>query len=105
MDGNGWWGTNRHIVFPLVRRELALIALLTVMATSLLLWAAFRTSSFSRDLPPWLYLVLPMEAEHGHGLAKRWLTLITGSLVMTVPVIFIFLLARRYLQPETSPLQ
>jgi multiple sugar transport system permease protein len=98
MDGNGWLGTNRHIVFPLIRLELALITFLTAMATSLLLWAALTASPLSsRNFPPWLYLLHPMEAEHGPGLAKTWFTMIAGSLVMTLPVILIFLVSKRYL--------
>lgn len=102
MDGHGWWGTNRHIVLPLVRHDLALIALLTAMATSLLLWTVLTASPFSRDFPPWLYLLLPMEAEHGHDLARTWFALITGSLVMTLPVILIFFFSKRYLLRDPS---
>lgn len=101
MDGLGWFGTYRHIVLPLVRRELALIALLTVMATSLLFWAAFTGPALTKHLPPWLYLVLPIGVEHGPSLAAMWLTMIIGSVVMALPVILIFFFAKRYLQPIT----
>ncbi len=98
MDGNGWLGTNRHVVLPLIRLELALITFLTVMATSLLLWAGLAASPLSnRDFPPWLYLLLTTDTEHGPGLAKTWFTMIAGSLVMTLPVILIFLFSKRYL--------
>ena len=40
LDGCGRFGIYWHILLPLVRRELALLAILTVMATALLFWAA-----------------------------------------------------------------
>jgi ABC-type glycerol-3-phosphate transport system permease component len=101
MDGCSWLGIYRHIVLPLVRRELALIALLTVMATSVLFWAVFAARALCRELPdspPWLILLFPPGAEHGPGPAGIWLAMITGSLVMTLPVILIFLFAKRNLQ-------
>jgi ABC-type glycerol-3-phosphate transport system permease component len=101
MDGCSWLGIYRHVVLPLVRRELVLIALLTVMATSILFWAVFAAHAFCRELPdspPWLYLLLPPGAEHGPSPAGIWLAMITGSLVMTLPVILIFLFAKRYPQ-------
>lgn len=102
LDGCGWFGTYRHVVLPLVRRELGLIALLTVMATSLLFWVAFTAPGGSRVFPPWLHLLLPIEGEHSLGLARTFLTTITGSLVMTLPVMLIFLFAKRYLQHTTD---
>lgn len=101
MDGLGWFGTYRRIVLPLVRCELALIALLTVMATSLLFWVAFTEPALRKDFPPWLYLLLPTRVEHGPSLAVTWLATIIGSVVMTLPVMLIFFFAKRYLQPTT----
>ena len=97
MDGCGWFGIYQHVVLPLVRRELVLVALLTVMATSLLSWDAFTASGDSRVFPPWLHVLLPMESEHGPGLIRTLLMMMAGSTVMTLPVMLIFLFAKPYL--------
>jgi ABC-type glycerol-3-phosphate transport system permease component len=92
LDGCGWIGTYRHVVFPLVRRELGLIAFLTLMATATLFWIA-RSASGTR-VPPWLHLLLPMGLEHGPGLTRTLLTMIGGSLVVTLPLFVIFFLSK-----------
>jgi multiple sugar transport system permease protein len=94
LDGLGRFGVYRHVILPCVRRELGLIALLTAMATSLLFWGTSTAPGDRGLFPPWLYLLLPMEGEHGFGVAKGYLALIGGSLVMTLPVILIYFLAR-----------
>jgi multiple sugar transport system permease protein len=100
LDGCGWFGIYRYVVLPLVRRQLGLIALLIVMATSPLLWVAFAAPTAA--LPPWLYLLLPMGSEGGPGLARMLLMMVAGSVVMTLPVMLIFLFAKRYLQRTTD---
>jgi multiple sugar transport system permease protein len=96
LDGCGWLGTYRHIVLPLVRRELGLIALLTLMATSILFWAAAFTTPETQAAPPWLHLLLPTGGEHRPGLTRTLLTMTGGSLVLTLPVLVIFFLAKSW---------
>jgi ABC-type glycerol-3-phosphate transport system permease component len=94
LDGCGWFGTYRHVVLPLVRRELALIAFLTAMATSPVFWVAevvFTTPG--RVFPPWFYLLFPMR--EGPTFTSILLMIMAGSLVMTLPVILIFVFAKR----------
>jgi len=93
LDGCGWIGTYRHVVLPLVRRELGLIAFLTLMATATLFWMAFSTPR-TQDVPPWLDLLLSMGLEHGPGLTRTLLAMTGGSLVVTLPVIAIFVLSK-----------
>jgi multiple sugar transport system permease protein len=95
LDGCGWLGTYRHVVLPLVRRELGLIAFLTLMATATLFWRAFSAPE-TQDVPPWLHLLLPMGLEHGPGLTRTLLALTGGSLVMALPVIVIFFLSKSW---------
>lgn len=95
LDGCGWIGTYRHVVLPLVRRELGLIAFLTLMATSILFWVAF-TSPGIHIVPPWFYLMLPIEAEHGPGVIRLLLTITAGSVIMTLPVMVIFFLSKSW---------
>ena len=53
---------SRHIVLPFVRREIALIALLTAMATAPLFWATGFTPTTIR-----LSLLLPLRTLSGNG--------------------------------------
>jgi multiple sugar transport system permease protein len=92
LDGCGWFGTYWHIVLPLVRRELGLIALLIVMGTSPIFWPALTSPlGFA---PPWLNLVLPIGGEDGPGLTRTLLMMIAGSVIMTLPVMVIFFLSK-----------
>src|SRR5262245_18549649 len=43
LDGCGWFGIFWHVVLPLVRRDLGLIALLILMATAPLFWVSFTS--------------------------------------------------------------
>ena len=93
LDGCGWFGTYRHIVLPLVRRELGLIALLIVMATSPIFWPALTTPS---GFPPPWFLLLPIGSEGGPDLSGILLTITAGSIIMTLPVVVIFFLSKRW---------
>ncbi len=95
LDGCGWLGTYRRIVLPLFRRELGLIAFLTLMATSVLCWTTFTTPG-KRILPPWLHLLLPLDREHGPGLTKTLLMVMAGSVAMALPVMAIFFLSKNW---------
>jgi multiple sugar transport system permease protein len=93
LDGCGWFGTYLHIVLPFVKRELGLIALLIVLATSPIFWPPFSTSSGL--LPLWL-LFLPIGSDGGQGLARILLMMTVGSIIMMLPVIAIFFLSKNW---------
>jgi len=93
LDGCGWFGIYRHVVLPVVGRELCLIALLTVMATSPVFWPPIVTPSDL--LPPWLYPLLPTESE-GLGSIRSLLVMMVDSVIMTLLVMVIFFLSQRW---------
>ncbi len=82
LDGCGAWGIYWHIVLPLVRPALLLLVILTIMAT----WIAFAA--------PFVQMTRQFELAEPTVINIR--SLIAGSLVMTLPLIAIFFLARRY---------
>jgi ABC-type glycerol-3-phosphate transport system permease component len=86
LDGLGAIGIWRHVVFPFVRRELALLALFTVMATL---------------LPFWGFITFP-DAGNSIVLFQRFLSpqgrlalMAAGSLIGALPLIVIFFFAKR----------
>jgi ABC-type glycerol-3-phosphate transport system permease component len=86
MDGLGGFGTWRHAVLPFAGRDLALIALFTVMATL---------------LPYWAFIALP-EAGNSIVLFQRFLSpegrifmMLAGSLIGALPLLGIFFWAKR----------
>ena len=86
VDGCGSFGTFRHVILPFVRRELGLIATLTLMATLLPYWTFVSTPDagnsfivFQRISPPAAQIAMMM----------------AGSLCGTLPVIAIFFFVRR----------
>lgn len=85
LDGLGGFDTWRHVIFPFVRRDLVLLALLTVMATL---------------LPFWAFLNLP-DADRSIVLFQRFFTLegrialmAAGSLIGALPLIGILFWVR-----------
>ena len=86
LDGCGPFGIYWHVVLPLVRRMILLIAVLTLMATS-------------GDL-------LARGLEHLQGQALYIVTslsfLIVSSAIMTIPLIAIFFLARKLFPSQKS---
>jgi ABC-type glycerol-3-phosphate transport system permease component len=96
LDGCSWLGTYWHVLLPFVRRDLGLIALLTVMATALPFCVALIAPG-SDPLWPLFERLLAWRPIPQYGIGAA-LGLILASLVMTAPVIVIFLLARRYLE-------
>ena len=89
LDGCGWLDIYSHVVLPLVRPELGLLALLTVMATSPVFWPPLTTEA--GFLPPWVYPFLPI------GSSTRFYLMVTvGSIIMTLPVMLIFFLSKRW---------
>jgi multiple sugar transport system permease protein len=107
LDGCGWFGIYWHIVLPLVKRELGLIAFLTAIGTSALCWSAVSVPGGPHQLfPPWFAWLSPisLEGESSSSLVRFIGEIIAGSIVVTLPVMLIFLFAKRYLQqtPDTG---
>jgi multiple sugar transport system permease protein len=101
LDGCGWFGTYCHIVLPLVRRELGLIAFLTLMGTSGLCWAALTMPGGPYAFrPPWFAWLSPIsiDGESNPSLALFLGEIVANSIVLTVPVMLIFFFARRHFQ-------
>jgi ABC-type glycerol-3-phosphate transport system permease component len=100
LDGLGWFGTFYHVVLPLVRFELGLAALLTLLGTSGLCWTAMNTRGGPPDFSsPWFHWLSPIS---GPTPLKFLGEMIAGSLVMTFPVILIFFFAKRYFTRAAS---
>ena len=105
LDGCGWFGTYYHIVLPLVRRELGIIAFLTLMGTSVLCWTALSMPGGPHEfLPPWFSWLSPtgIDGESAPSLGRIIGEMIAGSVVATLPIILLFLFAKRYLQHTTD---
>jgi ABC-type glycerol-3-phosphate transport system permease component len=86
LDGLGAFGVWRHAVFPFVRRDLGLLAVFTVMATLLPFWAFISQPDVAKVIVVYQSASLPAE-QIGMMLAC--------SLVGAVPLIAIFVLAKR----------
>lgn len=93
LDGGGLLTTFRHVVFPFVSRELAIIIILTVMATSVHCLTPHGDFTAGMNPPPWF--VLPGQFLAASRPLEAIGLMIFGSLIMTLPVIAIFLLAKR----------
>jgi multiple sugar transport system permease protein len=88
LDGLGWFGTWRRVVFPFVRSDLVLLALFTIMATL---------------LPAWAFINLP-EADRSVILFQRFFSpggrvamMTVGSLIGALPLLAMFFLEGRAL--------
>jgi multiple sugar transport system permease protein len=93
LDGCGWFATYRHVVFPFVGRELAIIIILTVMATSV--HCLTPNGAFTAGIMPAPWLALPSQLLAASRPMEAVGLMSLGSLIMTLPVIAIFLLAKR----------
>jgi ABC-type glycerol-3-phosphate transport system permease component len=85
LDGLGSFDTWRHVIFPFVRRDLALIAIFTVMATLLPFWAFIDLPDASNVIILYQRASSPLE---------RAGMMAAGSLIGALPLIAIFFLAR-----------
>lgn len=86
LDGLSGFGTWQHTIFPFVRRDLAVIALLTVMATLLPFWGFI-------NLPEATNVVTVFERVSGPG--ERIGFMVAVSLVGALPLIGLFFLEGR----------
>jgi ABC-type glycerol-3-phosphate transport system permease component len=84
LDGLGLAGTWRHIILPFVRRDLALIALFTLMATLLPFWALTNLADPGSSI---VFQQTSTVAEHLAMMAA-------ASLIGTLPLMAIFFLAK-----------
>lgn len=97
LDGFGWFGIYWRVVLPLVRRELGLIALVIVMATSPVFWPPLTTQW--GILPPWVYPFLPTGNEDGISSTRFYLMVTAGSVIMALPLMVIFFWSRWFPRP------
>jgi ABC-type glycerol-3-phosphate transport system permease component len=92
LDGFGWLATYRHVVFPFVSRDLAIIIVLTIMATSVHCLTPHVDFASGIRPPPWF--ALPKQFLAASRPMEALGLMVLGSLIMTLPVIAIFLLAK-----------
>ena len=86
LDGLGSSGVWSHVVFPFMKRDLALIALFTIMATLLPGWAFINLPEAGNVIVLYQKTATPVE----HFI---WMT--AASLIGALPLIAIFLLTKR----------
>jgi ABC-type glycerol-3-phosphate transport system permease component len=85
MDGLGAFGTWRHVIFPFVRRDLGLLALLTVMATLLPFWAFINLPDADRSI---------VLFQRFFSLQGRIVMMAAGSFIGAIPLVAILFLVR-----------
>jgi multiple sugar transport system permease protein len=86
MDGLGGLGLWRHAVLPFVRRDLIILALLTLMATLLPFWGVINQPQASNVITIF---------ERGSSFAEHLVAMISASLVGVIPLVVIFLAAKK----------
>ncbi|MFZ1220346.1 MAG: hypothetical protein WAO00_13705 [Chthoniobacterales bacterium] len=87
LDGLGAFGTWRHAVFPFVKGDLALISILTVMATLLPFWGFVTEPDAGNSIVIYQRFLSP---------GGRVAMMTGGSLLGALPVIAIFFLGRNH---------
>src|SRR3954453_15577102 len=85
IDGLGALATWRHAVLPFVRRDIAIVAAFTVMATLLPFWGLM-------NLPDSNVVTL---FERTSTFAQHAIRMAIGSFVGTIPLIAIFFAAKK----------
>ena len=94
LDGCGFFGTFRHVILPLVRREIGLLAVLTVMATLLPFWAFVTTPEAGDSIIVFQRIASP---------ATRIGTMLAASIAGILPILILFFFARRRLRLHPAP--
>jgi ABC-type glycerol-3-phosphate transport system permease component len=107
LDGCGWFGIYWHLLLPSVRRELGLIAFLTLMATGGLCWGALSIrGGFKQLSPPWMSW-LPWPSSHPEPNPTLAVLLVVEMIALcvavTVPVMAIFFYSKHYLRQPMTP--
>lgn len=102
LDGCGWFGTYWHVLLPFVRRELCLIALLTLMGTLMLMLVPPLRPFDPRSVETWIeWSISALPPQWWLGPISGVGVLMCLSLVATLPMIVVFLfLKRRLLDPH-----
>jgi multiple sugar transport system permease protein len=101
LDGCGGFGIYWHILLPLVKRELGLIAFLTLMGSCALSWSTLSgPGGPHQGFLPWFSWLAPVSenSNSAPSLGRLMSDMIGGSVISTLPVMLIFLFAKRYLQ-------
>ena len=86
MDGLGAFATWRHAVLPFVRRDLIILALLTVMATLLPFWGVINQPRADNVITLF---------ERSSTFSEHLIAMIAASLVGVIPIVVIFLVAKK----------
>jgi ABC-type glycerol-3-phosphate transport system permease component len=86
MDGLGALGTWRHAVLPFVRRDLIILALLTVMATLLPFWGVINQPRAGDVITLF---------ERSSTFGEHLVAMIAASLAGVIPLVVIFLAAKK----------
>ena len=86
MDGLGGLGLWRHTVLPFVRRDLVIVAILTVMATLLPFWGVVNQPAAGNVITIF---------ERGSSFREHLFAMIAASLLGVIPLIVIFLTAKK----------
>ena len=86
LDGLGSLGTWRHAVLPFVRRDLGLLVLFTIMATLLPFWAFINLPEADRSI---------VLFQRSFSLQGRIAMMAAGSLVGALPLLAVFVFAKR----------
>jgi multiple sugar transport system permease protein len=86
VDGLGTFGRYRHTVFPFVRRDLATVAILTVMATLLTFW-----SSINLPYENEVFTMSESATRFGEPIGR----MVAMSLVGALPLVAIFFAMKR----------
>ena len=94
MDGSGSFGIFRHVILPFVRRELGLIAILTVMATLVPFWAFVTAPAAGDSITVFESVSSP---------AMRIGMMLAGSIIGMFPILALFFLAWRRPFPLSTP--
>ena len=114
LDGCGSFGIYRHVLFPLARRELGIIAFLTLMATTALCWTAVimpgsSVGSSDQFIPPWIAWILRGASLNLHGPSNPGLATLVlaevagGAIIVTLPVILLFFISKPSLSHTPDP--
>ena len=86
MDGCGWFGIYRHILFPFVRRELLLIILVTAAGMVLPIWAFLASTNNFEPFLPYIADTLGM-----NNLPRVGLWVIASFIMALFPIVILFL--------------
>lgn len=100
LDGCNWFRTYWHVLLPLVRRELGFIVFLTLVGTLILPLTPLVIFDFGSVIHL-LAGARPVWSEGVIGITQTIGLMMGASLVATLPVIVVFIFAKRYLQQQS----